>query len=312
MTLWRFSLKCRLLAVFALAIGIHAAPAGEQLVVCGRAEVSIVDLSRRDTDGTPRKIWSWAAAGRADLPAEYQSLFRTTDDCKSFDGGRRILITSSGGGVALVDRIEDRVVFYGRATNAHSADLLPRGRIAVAASRSSNGSGDAIVLFDSAHSGRELWRDDLVSGHGIVWDEQRRIVWALADQEVRGYQLVDWDTAAPKLARLVSISLPENGGHDLFPVPHSADLAVTTSTRCWLLDRDRRELRPHPDLGSHARVKCISPHPRTGRIAYVQALPDHWWSHHITLLEPHDSFPPPDEQVYKVRWVDEGAGVQAR
>jgi hypothetical protein len=151
----------------------------------------------------------------------------------------------------------------------------------------------------------------LPSGHGIVWDPLRQLVWALADQEIRAYRLADWHSAAPSLARKASIPLPEKGGHDLAAVPGSPDLTVTTSTRCWLFDRDRREVRPHPGLGLHSRVKCISQHPQTSRIAYVQAGPDHWWSPRISFLKPQDTCPAPGGEVYKVRWIDVQTGPVA-
>jgi hypothetical protein len=225
-----------------------------ELIICGRERVHILDLNRRDANGTPKIIWTWQAAGRADLPKDYHPLFRSTDECKPIDGGRRILITSSGGGVALVDREKDAVLFYGRAVNAHSADVLPGGRIAVAASRDPReNKGDALILFDITMPGRELWRTDLPSGHGVVWDEKRAVVWALADQEIRGYRLADWKTPAPKLEKIAVIPLSERGGHELHPVPRTSRLAVSTATKCWLFDRDAKPFLPTRSSGKNPR-----------------------------------------------------------
>ena len=281
----------------------QAASITRELIVCGRDEVSIVNLDRRDAAGTPQKIWSWQAAGRADLPTEYHSLFRSTDECKPVAGGTQILITSSGAGVALVDRATKAVLFYGRAVNAHSADLLPNGRVAVAASRDPRGGkGDALVLFDIAKPGRELWRTELRSGHGVVWDAKRHLVWALADHEITSYELMDWNTPAPRLKRVGTFPLPETGGHDLFPVPGTAFLSVTTSTRCWLFDRDAKQMLPHPTLAERPDIKSITTHPLTGQIAYTQADRPNWWTERIRFLNPEETCSVPDEQFYKVRW----------
>lgn len=86
-------------------------PPAREIVVCGWDEVFILDLNDRQTDA-PRKIWSWRAKERRDLPDDFKSLFDSTDECKPFDAGRKILITSSGGAVALVDRAQDRVIFH--------------------------------------------------------------------------------------------------------------------------------------------------------------------------------------------------------
>jgi hypothetical protein len=294
-----------LAVMMTLAARVFAADANaaSELITCGREKVLILDLSERDAQGTPKIVWSWQAAGRKDLPKEYHALFRSTDECKAVDGGRQILITSSTGGVALVDRAKAAVVFYGRATNAHSADVLPNGRVAVAASRDpKNNQGDALILFDIAQSDRELSRTELPSGHGVVWDEKRRVVWALSDKELRTYQLADWNTTAPKLTRTATITLPENGGHDLYPIPGTPFLSVTTNTRCWLFDRDQRTLIPHPTLAGRAAIKSIAEHPITRQIAFTEAERPNWWTTRIQFLKPEETCSVPGEQFYKVRW----------
>jgi hypothetical protein len=272
-----------------------------ELVVCGWNEVFILDLDAT-TGGAPRRIWTWRARERTDLPDDFKTLFNATDECKPFEGGRTILITSSGGGVALVDRVEDRVLFHARAANAHSAELLPRGRIAVAASHDQAGKGDRLIVFDVTRSNQELWSGDLPWGHGVVWDEQRRVLWALADKDIRAFELRDWDSAAPRLQRVALIALPEAGGHDLSPVGNTAMLAVSTGNRCWLFDRDARTFAPHPDLGDKQRVKGISHHPATGQLAYVQAEGKDWWAERIHFLHPSATLHLPGEHFYKVRW----------
>jgi hypothetical protein len=276
-------------------------PAPRELVICGWDEVFILNLDAA-ADATPRRMWTWRGRERTDLPEDVKPLFNTTDECKPFDGGSKVLITSSGGGVALVDREKDRVLFYGRAANAHSADLVPGGRVAVAASRDPAGKGDRLIVFDLATSNHELWSEELPSGHGVVWDEPRRLLWALADEDIRVYQLRDWESAAPKLQRVALIPLPERGGHDLSIVSGTSSMAVSTATRCWLFDRDARTFRPHPELGDKASVKSINHHPSDGRLAYVQAEGKNWWAERIHFLNPAATLHVPGEHFYKARW----------
>ncbi len=287
----------------ALALRADTASPKRELLTCGRERVHIVDLNARDAQGAPKIIWTWQAAGRVDLPAEYHALFRSTDECKPVDGGRRILITSSSGAVALVERATGAVVFYGRAVNAHSADLLPGGRIAVAASRDpKENKGDALILFDLARPAEELGRIELPSGHGVVWDAQRQAVWALSDKEIHRHRLVDWQASQPKLERVASHALPEGGGHDLYPVPGTAMLSITTANRCWLFNRDTAAISPHPELSGRANIKCISEHPVTHQIAFTEAERPNWWTTRIRFLRPDDSVSVGSEQFYKVRW----------
>lgn len=293
-------LAALLFLVATFAASVRQTPAPVELVVCGWDEVYILDFAA-GTGGEPRRTWTWRAKGRTDLPPEFHGLFNSTDDCKPFDGGARILITSSGGAAALVDRAADRVLFYGRAANAHSADLLPGGRIAVAASHDRAGKGDRLILFDVAKPNAELWSGELPWGHGVVWDEPRRLLWALADEDIRVYELRDWDSAAPKLHRVALIPLPEAGGHD-FTVVDDSLIAVSTGTRCWLFDRDSRRFRPHPQLAGKANVKGITHHPKTGQIAYVQAEGANWWAERIHFLNPAGTVHVPGEHFYKARW----------
>jgi hypothetical protein len=271
----------------------------QELIVCGWDEVFSLELRAGET---PRKTWSWRAAERTDLPEEYRGLFNSTDECKPIEGGRKVLITSSGGAVALVDRERDKVVFYGRAANAHSADLLPGNRVAVAASHDRQGRGDRLILFDRTRPGEELGSEELPWGHGVVWDEQRQVLWALADEEIRVYRLSRWDTAEPKLERTAVIPLPEGGGHDLYPVPGTSLMTVTTKQHCWLFDRDARTLVPHPALSQHVGVKSISVHPVTGQVAYVQAEGEHWWAERLHFLNPEGTIHHPGQHYYKARW----------
>ena len=290
-----------ILAFVALLAAHSAASQGtavSELVVCGWDEVFILKFEADEM----RRAWTWRAKERADLPDDFKKLFNTTDECKPFDGGSRILITSSGGGVALVDRAHDNVLFYGRAANAHSADLLPGGRVAVAASHDQAGNGDRLIVFDLAKSNHEVLSDELPWGHGVVWDAQRQLLWALADKDIRVYELSDWQTASPKLKRIALIPLPEAGGHD-FTVVNSSQIALSTANRCWLFDRDTRTFRPHHDLGDKSKVKSISRHPTTGRLAYVQAEGENWWAERIHFLNPAGVLRIAGEHFYKARWI---------
>mgnify|MGYP001198656158 CR=1 FL=1 len=274
---------------------------GNELIVCGWDEVFILDMNNRE-QGRPRKVWSWRAADQRDLPDELKPAFGTTDECKPFDSGTKILITSSRSGVAYVDRLNNRTLFHGQAFNAHSADLLPGNRVAVAASDDPEGRGDRLIIFDMKQPNHLLLTEELSHGHGVVWDEQRNVLWALSDTEIRAYALEDWKTASPKLDRVFTFALPESGGHDFYPVPGTPCLGVTTRQHCWLFDRDKKALSPHPRLAGHAGVKCISQHPVTRRTVYVQAEAPNWWAERLHFLGPEGTFHVPGEHFYKARW----------
>ena len=275
--------------------------AGEtELAVCGWDEVFILALG----DGpvpAHRKVWSWRAGDSSGIPADMRALFRTTDDCKPVDGGRRILISSSGGAVALVDRETRKASFSARVTNAHSIEMLPGGRIAAAASVSTAGTGDRLVIFDAA-TGKELASDALRSAHGVVWDDTRGVLWALGGDVLRAYS-VSGTGGSTRLERTYELPLPSEGGHDLVPIPGSSQLFLSTVRRCFSFDRDRRLLSPHDLLGDRADIKSYNVHPRTGRVVYLQAESPNWWTEHLHFQRPDGTLRLPGERLYKARWV---------
>jgi hypothetical protein len=295
----------RALVAVPLAAGQAAAvarqdPGEARLVVCGWDEVFILALGNGPSP-SHRKVWSWRAAEDPGIPKEMHALFRTTDDCKPVEDGRRILISSSGGGVALVDRETRRSTFAARVTNAHSVEMLPGGRIAAAASVSKDASGNRIVIFDQA-SGKELASDELRSGHGAVWDEARDVLWALGGDVLRAYA-VGPSVAGTKLERTFELALPSEGGHDLVAIPGSPRLFVSTVRHCYFFDRDRRQLVPHDTLGDQVNIKSYGVHPRTGRVVFVQAERPNWWAEHLHFQAPEGKLRLAGERLYKARWA---------
>ena len=275
------------------------APREAELIVCGWDEVFILALGDGPTPAH-RKVWSWRVADSPEIPADMHALFRTTDDCKPVDGGRRILISSSGGAVALIDRETRRASFSARVTNAHSIEMLPGGRIAAAASVSKDGDGDRLVIFDAA-TGKELAKDELRSGHGAVWDDARNVLWALGGDVLRAYTV--GPAGGTRLDRTFEIALPDAGGHDLVALPGSPRLFLSTLRRCFYFDRDRRQLSAHDTLGDHANIKSYNIHPRTGRVVYIQAERPNWWAEHLHFQLPDGTLRLPGEHLYKARWA---------
>jgi hypothetical protein len=272
-----------------------------ELILCGAEEVFILSLDA-DPASAPRKIWSWRATGRQDVAEARWLAFNTTDDCKSVAGGKQILISSSSGAVALVERATGKVLFHAAVPAAHSIELLPSGRVAAAAAFTEDKGANRVVIFDIA-SGRELASDRLDSAHGLVWDEPRGVLWVLGGNLLLAYTVQDGTDQPPRLKREFEARLPEADGHDLSPIPNSPRLFLSTARHCWSFDRDTREFSPHDTLADAASVKSCSVHPVTGRIAYIQSEGKDWWAEHVHFLNPAGELRLPGERLYKARWV---------
>lgn len=281
-------------------VGANLTARGEELVFCGWDEVFIADVGESNSE-TVTKLWSWRAGDRTDLPEEFRTLFRTTDECKPVNGGRRLLISSSSGGLAVVERSTGSVQWYGYVGNAHSIELLPEDRVVVAGS--TNPEGNKLAVFDLKKSNRIVFEESLHSGHGVVWDEQRQLLWALGHSELRAYSLKDWQTTEPKLALERKHNLPSASGHDLSMIPEGNELLLTTNRDVYLFNIENGTFSPYVPLEGLSRVKAVSIHPVSKRVAFIQAEGENWWTTRVRFLSPAGHLLLEKEHLYKVRWV---------
>ncbi|HZE98142.1 MAG TPA: DUF6528 family protein [Planctomycetota bacterium] len=282
-------------AILASCATAPPAPLPSDVIVCGAEEVFVLSIRRKG-----EKVWSWTAAEHPEIPEPLRKKFGSTDDCKPVDGGRKVLITSSGGAVALVERPSGRVVFYAAAVNAHSAELLPNHRLIVASSTGRD--GDRLILFDLAQSDKPLASDELTGAHGLVWDPERELLWALGTNELRAYEVqADRTTGALVLSRRMTHTLPNDGGHDLRPLPGSPLLNLTTHHHVWQFDRDLLTFRTHPDFGSMENVKCVDVNPASGGTLLIQAEIS-WWSEHLRFPGTDRVLEFKGRKLYKARW----------
>lgn len=141
---------------------------GSELCLVGYSTVYVLPV---DADGealqlppSTRTRWSWDPSADGTIRTNNLSAaFNGTVECKPVDvlptlrvgqhpapptpgAGMQLLIVSDTGGVAIVDRPSQRVVFCGFVPGAHSAAVLPDGRVAVVASHLDH--GDRVAVFD--------------------------------------------------------------------------------------------------------------------------------------------------------------------
>jgi len=273
----------------------------QELMVCGDTKVIIFDVAK-SKDTIPHIVWEWRANEAMDLPDVYrEQFFATIDECKAVAGGTKILITSSSSGVALIERASQKVLFYARVGNAHSAEWLPNGRIVVAGS--TNAKGNRLEVFDINQLEKPFYQDHLYSGHGVVWDAERQVLYALGYDELRAYTLQNWSSDAPQLKREQTWTIPGESGHDLMYLPNDNNqLLLTEHESVWLFDKTNGTFQPYAPLEGRTDVKGVSLHDETNRLAYIQAETS-WWSTHVYLENPKRMFTFPNIRLYKTRWV---------
>lgn len=276
------------------------APTGEQIILCGDDQVRIIDTERSTADSLC-VVWQWQVADADSLlPNDYATLLQTLDECKTYDGGRQILLCSSGGAALLLDRATGRTLWHARVPMAHSAELLPGGRVAVALS--THPRGNSIELYDLNRPNQTIYRDSLYSGHGVVWMERSQRLYALGFDQLRAYSLQFWHTDTPCLRLEQQWTIPVESGHDLVRISPQ-HLIVTGHEGAYVFDTHTAVFTPFAPLAECPNVKSVNFVPVTGRLVYTKAE-ESWWTHHVYAQEPEQVFTFPHIKVYKARIVE--------
>lgn len=263
------------------------------VLVCGDSKVFIV---KADTthDTITEIVWSWDAHTANNLPASFKpEKFNTIDDCKSVHNGKQILVSSSSGAVAIINRENKQILFYAEVPNAHSIELLPNNKLVAAASTAKN--GNRLMLFEIENPAKLLYSDSLYSAHGVIWDENRSSLFALGYETLREYKLDNSNLSLLEVWKIPGIS-----GHDLQMLPDGNRLFVTEHTGAWIFNIENKKFSKINGFPDAENIKSINQN-KDGR--YVFTIPEErWWTYHVKFFNPAGSLSFPGMHVYKARW----------
>lgn len=269
-------------------------------LVCGDSKVLIVDYNK-SRDSIPAIIWAWDAKEAMDLPENVRNTkFRTMDDCKSIENGKKVLVSSSSGAIAVIDIATKKVGFYAEVPNAHSIALLPGNKLVAAASTHKD--GNKIMLFDMTKGSDPIFTDTLYSAHGAVWDETRKRLYTLGYDILREYKISD-----DKLALTRKWKIPGIGGHELSMLPNNSQLFVTEHHGAWVFDIATEKFEKIKGFPDQENVKSLGLDKAS---QYIYTVPEEsWWTFHVNFLNPTRRIAFPDLHVYKARWFSPSASL---
>ena len=281
---------------------------GDYVVACGDKDLYIID-TRTSSQNSLDVLWHWNVdEAKGQIPDEDAHRARVLDDCKPVDGGKRLLLTSSGDETLLLDIASKKILFYAHTPMSHSADMLPGERIAVA--NSTNPAGNSLEIYDVSKPGVVIWKESLPSGHGVYWSEKHKCLYALGYKELRKYTLRGWNTQRPSLRLRKTYALPGAGGHDLTPLGEDS-LLITNGGGVYVFDINSGSFSPFKPLEGRKNVKSVNHDPTTGRTVYTIAETS-WWTNHIYLLNPDKTLTfDPSYRLYKVRVLPDWESIKA-
>jgi hypothetical protein len=272
-------------AVVCAAATVQAAPAhaavGDYWVVAGdQASNQLIafDPAVADWNSSSAVKWSWKPTStRGFSSAEISGMGNVSDfKLRDTDAGQRFVVAASAGLVAIADypsgnRIWGKVL----SGNLHSAELLPDGNIAVAAS-----TGGWVRVYNSSQgsSASGYAQYNLTAAHATLWDPSIMRLWVIGQDPATAQNIltalrVGGTAASPTLVEDTSrrAFLPSSGGHDVSPYNHDpGKLWVSTAGGVYLYDKTTKTFTV-PASGNRTSVKSIGNQP-SGQL--VETKPD--------------------------------------
>lgn len=268
----------------------------KSFLVCGDHFVHLVDY-QNSKDTIPKITWTWDAHQAEDLPDEFRlRKFNSVDDCKAIKDGKELLVSSSGGAVAVVELKTSKVLFYAAVPNAHSVEVLPGNLLVAAASTSP--AGNKLMVFDLDDPQKILFTDSLYSAHGVVWIEKKNSLFALGYDVLREYKL----KKGGALVLEKDWKIPGIGGHDLQLSPDGKGLFITEHEGSWRFDLKTHQFSKIEGFPDAANIKSLG---RNASGQYIFTVPEQsWWTYHVSFYNPERQFAFPNMKVYKARWFN--------
>ena len=280
-----------------------------ELVFCGDNHVFVVNATIAKDSYKEGIVWQWDATSAAgDLGLDAKRCDHL-DECKFVDNGSKLLLTSSYGWCALLDYSTSKMLFHATAVpNAHSAEYIPGGYIAVATSTGSTANHNKVQLYNSARSEVVLASADLDSGHGVVWDYKRNVLYAAGGNVIKIFKINGIDTNEPSFELVKSIKAPQGGIHDINRVD---DNTITVAgNRAYLFNVETEKFIEMPLFSGSTALKSLNYNAETGEVWYTDATfpegEESWSSHKIRYSRNIEASAPDriinvDIDMYKVR-----------
>ena len=247
-----------------------------QLLVCGDNYIYHIDAEIAATKGFSNAvIWNWDAKSVMNVIGKDGLRL---DECKPADNNTKILATSSKGFALVLEKETKELLWWSNcSTNAHSIELLPGNRIAVACSEG----GDCIQIFNADTPNKVIYETPLPYGHGVLWNEKYQKLFAVGNNTLNIYRLANWETDKPELVLEKSLNMYNKawGLHDLSYV--NSEVILIAGKKAGMYDFTTDTFTPFARFDASTQLKAVNYNIATGESWYVDATEpegDFTWS----------------------------------
>lgn len=156
-----------------------------------------------------------------------------------------VIACGSGGWVGVIDYKTKEVLFEDRVDNCpHAVELLPNGDLVVAGSGGSDMTKGSLLYYPlSAGSTEYCFRIRMDFAHGVCWDPQKEVLWALGYTDLLAFEVLSPGTEKAKLVQNPDLggsleSVKDSGGHNLSPAYGQPGKYWVTAGHLWLFDSE--------------------------------------------------------------------------
>lgn len=276
-------------------------------VLAEQSKTSIVIMDAE----TKKNIWSWDPF-TAGVPYTYVQLFKNPSEVKPVFNRKYILMTASGGAVALIRISDHKLMFCGNAgRNPHSAEILPDGNIVTASSSDhliSTFVTDTVKVFCSANKTLKLG-----DAHNVVWDKKRELIYATAsvknsnNENCVGLFSFEYNGKGqnPELVNMKRIKTKEDdrGAHDLFPVEGETDkLWLTTLNKVYKYNVELNDFKEAFEIEAF-KIEDIKSIDKMGNEIIMLKPIEEWWTDGLINEKGENLFKLKGSKIYKGRWM---------
>ncbi len=249
-------------------------------------------------------VWNWNYS-LAPIPVAHQPWFINPSEVKPVFNKRYILMTASGGAVALIRLADKKLMFYAYCgQNPHSAEILPDGNIVTAESK--QGEINTFVVDTANLLGTKSHTVKLGNAHNVVWDRKRSCLYASGTISAGVAALFRFEyngnRANPQLMNQQRIYTfdEESGGHDLFPVfGEENKLWFTAASAVYQFDLSNDPVTCQK-IYDMPNIKSISNGPEG--IIMLQPT-EQWWAEGLINENGKELFKMNSAKIYKGRWM---------
>ncbi|MEF3305028.1 DUF6528 family protein [Paenibacillus sp. GYB003] len=287
--------------------------------------IEAYDPAFPDWDRDEALVWSWKPGTALGYSPKEASLWNGPSDAK-LKG--RVLVATAGQLATVASYPSGTRIWaadVGIGSNPHSAELLPNGNIAVAAS---DGKWVRVYASSQGPDAVEYAEFKLDFAHATHWDEANKLLWVIghdagAKQHILTALRVGGTDAKPTLTEETGrrAVLPSPWGHDVAAYAGDPNkLWVSTNAEVYVYDIAAKTFTPAPDGANRSFVKSVGQLP-SGQI--VETRPDNlktppgsckingWCTDTVDLFSPDSTRTATGSAIYKARIWEGGSDLRA-